>query len=70
MVVDHPEVFLRICCAISCRLPAFNMLYYLRAERSWDFIYGIAYLFFSAFALFWVFPYWCWRPRAQGWLTR
>jgi hyaluronan synthase len=69
MIVDHPEVFLRMCCAIML-VSAFNMLYYLRGERSWDFIYGIAYSFFSAFALFWIFPYALCTVRAQGWLTR
>ena len=69
MVLDHPVVFLRMCCAIML-ISAFNMLYYLRGERSWDFIYGIAYSFFSAFALFWIFPYALCTVRAQGWLTR
>jgi hyaluronan synthase len=49
---------------------SFNMLYYLRGERTWDFVYGIGYSFFSAFALFWIFPYALCTARAQGWLTR
>ncbi len=69
MIVDHPQVLLRFCCTLLL-IASFNMLYYLRAERSWDFIYGIAYSFFSAFALFWVFPYAVCTVRAQGWLTR
>jgi hyaluronan synthase len=65
----HPQVLLRFCCALLL-MSAFNMLYYLRSERSWDFIYGIGYSFFSAFALFWIFPYALCTARAQGWLTR
>lgn len=65
----HPEVLLRFCCALLL-LSAFNMLYYLRSERSWDFIYGIGYSFFSVFALFWIFPYALCTARTQGWLTR
>jgi hyaluronan synthase len=65
----HPEVLLRFCCALLL-MSAFNMLYYLRSERSWDFVYGIGYAFFSAFALFWIFPYALCTARAQGWLTR
>jgi hyaluronan synthase len=65
----HPDVLLRFCCAVLL-VSAFNMLYYLRSERSWDFIYGIGYAFFSAFALFWIFPYALCTARAQGWLTR
>ena len=48
----------------------FNMLYYLRTERSFDFVFGVFYSYFSIAALFWVFPYACLTPRAQGWLTR
>lgn len=69
MIVDHPQVLLRFSCAMLL-VAAFNMLYYVRAERSWDFVYGIAYSFFSAFALFWVFPYAVCTVRTQGWLTR
>lgn len=65
----HPEVLLRFCCALVL-MSAFNMLYYLRSERSWDFVYGIGYAFFSAFTLFWIFPYALCTARAQGWLTR
>jgi hyaluronan synthase len=69
MIPVHPEVLLRFCCALLL-VSAFNMLYYLRSERSWDFVYGIGYSFFSAFALFWIFPYALCTARAQGWLTR
>ncbi len=69
MIADHPHVLLRFCCTLLL-VATFNMLYYLRAERSWDFVYGIAYSFFSAFALFWVFPYAVCTVRTQGWLTR
>jgi len=69
MVAAHPEMLLRFCCALLL-MSAFNMLYYLRGERRWDFVYGIGYAFFSAFALFWIFPYALCTARAQGWLTR
>ena len=48
----------------------FNMLYYLRSERSWDFVYGIFYSHYSAFALFWIFSYAVLTVRAKSWLTR
>ena len=69
MIASDPQVLLRVFCALLL-VSAFNMLYYLRGERSWDFIYGIGYAFFSAFALFWIFPYAFFTVRAQGWLTR
>jgi hyaluronan synthase len=46
------------------------MLYYLRSERSWDFVFGILYAYFSFFALTWIFPYAVLTVRARGWLTR
>jgi hyaluronan synthase len=52
--------------AVSC----FNMLYYLRAERSWDFIYGIIYAYYATLVLFWVFPYAVCTVREQSWMTR
>jgi len=69
MIAVHPDMLLRFCCALLL-VSSFNMLYYLRGERHWDFIYGIGYAFFSAFALFWIFPYAMCTARAQGWLTR
>ena len=69
LIGSHPEMLLRFCCAMLL-VSSFNMLYYLRGERHWDFVYGIGYAFFSAFALFWIFPYALCTARAQGWLTR
>ncbi|HKE49573.1 MAG TPA: glycosyltransferase [Rhodanobacteraceae bacterium] len=69
LVASHPEMLLRFCCAMLL-VSSFNMLYYLRGERHWDFVYGIGYSFFAAFALFWIFPYALCTARAQGWLTR
>jgi hyaluronan synthase len=46
------------------------VLYYLRSERSWDFVFGILYAYFSFFALTWIFPYAALTVRARGWLTR
>jgi hyaluronan synthase len=46
------------------------VLYYLRSERSWDFVFGILYAYFSFFALSWIFPYAALTLRSRGWLTR
>jgi len=46
------------------------VLYYLKSERSWDFVFGILYAYFSFFALTWIFPYAALTVRARGWLTR
>ncbi|MDE2091950.1 MAG: glycosyltransferase family 2 protein [Gammaproteobacteria bacterium] len=65
----HPATLVRFLCVIGI-MAAFNMLYYLRSERSWDFVYGIFYSYYSAFALFWIFPYAVLTVRAKSWLTR
>ncbi|HKV97686.1 MAG TPA: glycosyltransferase [Gammaproteobacteria bacterium] len=67
--VWDPTLLLRFLYVIGL-VAAFNMLYYLRSERSWDFIYGIFYSYYSAFALFWIFPYAVITVRAKSWLTR
>jgi hyaluronan synthase len=69
VVAGHPATVLRVLTAIGL-MATFNMLYYLRSERSWDFAFGILYSYFSAFALFWIFPYAVVTARARSWLTR
>ncbi len=69
IIIWHPATLVRFLCVIGI-MAAFNMLYYLRSERSWDFVYGIFYSYYSAFALFWIFPYAVLTVRAKSWLTR
>jgi len=64
-----PATLLRMLVAIGA-VSTFYMLYYLRSERSWDFLYGILYGYFSFFALSWILPYAACTVRARGWLTR
>ena len=64
-----PASLVRMLVAIGV-VSTFYMLYYLRSERSWDFLYGILYGYFSFFALSWIFPYAVLTVRARGWLTR
>ena len=69
LIFWHPATLVRFICVIGI-MASFNMLYYLRSERSWDFVYGIFYSYYSAFALFWIFPYAVFTVRAKSWLTR
>lgn len=66
---SEPAALVRMLVAIGAA-STFYMLYYLRSERSWDFLYGILYGYFSFFALSWIFPYAVFTVRARGWLTR
>jgi hyaluronan synthase len=73
LMVSHalqdPTSILRMLLAIMI-VSTVYVLYYLRSERSWDFVFGILYAYFSFFALTWIFPYAALTIRARGWLTR
>jgi hyaluronan synthase len=65
----HPLAIVRLLIVVGL-LSAFNMLYYLRSERSPDVFYGVVYSYFSLFALFWIFPVALFTVRSRSWLTR
>jgi hyaluronan synthase len=67
--VQDPTAILRMLLAIMI-VSTLYVLYFLRSERSWDFVYGVLYAYFSFFALTWIFPYAALTVRARGWLTR
>lgn len=67
--IDDPWTIARVLISIGLA-SAFYMLYYLRSERSWEFLYGVAYAYFSFFGLMWIFPTALLTARRQGWLTR
>jgi hyaluronan synthase len=67
--LTDPAALVRMLLAIMV-VSILYTLYYLRSERSWDFVFGILYAYFSFFALTWIFPYALVTMRARGWLTR
>ncbi len=67
--IEDPMAVLRLMMVMGA-MAGLNMLYYLRSELSWDFVFGIFYAYFSFFTLFWVFPYAAATLRARSWLTR
>jgi len=69
LVVSDPMALVRVIVVIGV-MSGFYMLYYLRSERSLDFVYGILYSYFAFFALFWIFPYAVATVRARSWMTR
>jgi len=48
----------------------FLSLYYLRTNKSLNFIYGIPYAIITAFFLWWLVPYAALTLKNQSWLTR
>jgi hyaluronan synthase len=67
--IHDPTSIIRLFFAIGM-MSSLNMLYYLHSERSWDFLYGIFYAFFSFFTLSWIFPYAAATVRSRAWMTR
>jgi len=68
-IIEDPTILLRVLFAIGLMALLYTF-YYLRSERSLDFVYGIAYAYFAFFSLTWIFPYAALTVRARGWLTR
>lgn len=69
VVSMHPSIIMPAL-LIMTATSLFQVLYYLRAERSLDFLYGVLYAFYSTFTLMWIFPYAIATVRARSWLTR
>jgi len=67
--IEDPWTIVRVLAAIGLA-SLFYMLYYLKSERNWDFTFGILYAYFSAFTLFWIFPYALLTLRSRSWMTR
>lgn len=67
--IQDPMTLLRMLIGIGA-VSTFYMLYFLKSERSWEFVYGVAYSYFSFFTLLWIFPYALLTLRARSWLTR
>ena len=67
--IEDPWIFVRFLLVIGLAA-FFYMLYYLKSERNWEFAYGILYAYFSAFTLFWIFPFALLTLRNRSWMTR
>jgi hyaluronan synthase len=67
--LQDPFTILRVLISVGVAATLYA-LYYLRSERSWNFVYGIVYAYFSFLTLFWVFPYALLTVRQGSWMTR
>ena len=69
LAAHEPRVLIRMMAGMGL-VSLVNMFYYLRSERSVEFLYGVFYSYFYLFTLFWIFPYALLTVRARAWLTR
>lgn len=69
LICGDPWTLVRVLEAIGVA-SLFYALYFLRSERSWEFIYGVFYAYFASLALVWIFPYALLTVRNRAWLTR
>ncbi len=69
LAVSDPNTIPRMMTAMGL-VALLNVLYFLRSERSFDFLYGVLYAYFASVALFWIFPYAVCTVRKRAWLTR
>lgn len=66
---EHPYMLARFLLAVGI-VAVFYSLYFLRSERSLDFLFAVIFSYFSFFTMFWIFPYAVVTVRARSWLTR
>jgi hyaluronan synthase len=69
MMFADPWTMARMLAAIGI-ISLLNMVYFIRSERSLEFLWGVVYAYFAVFALSWIFPYAVMTVRRPGWLTR
>ncbi|MGH8180856.1 MAG: glycosyltransferase family 2 protein, partial [Steroidobacteraceae bacterium] len=69
LVIQDPTITMPIVATMGA-MSLFSVLYFLRAERSMSFLYGVLYTYYSAIALFWIFPYAVATVRSRKWMTR
>ncbi len=69
LVMQDPTITLPMMTTMGA-MSLFSALYYLRSERSMNFLYGVLYTYYSSIALFWIFPYAIATVRSRKWMTR
>jgi hyaluronan synthase len=69
IVMKDPTITMPIMATMGA-MSLFSVLYFLRTERSMSFLYGVLYTYYSAIALFWIFPYAVATVRSRKWMTR
>jgi hyaluronan synthase len=68
-IFEDPFILPRMALAMAA-ISLLYSLYFLRSERSLDFLYGVVFAFFSFCCLSWIPAYAVATVRSRGWLTR
>ncbi len=68
LVTSLPELARGLCALLVGA--AFSALYYLRIEKSFRFLYGVAYAVYSVLCLQWILPWALLTVRDERWGTR
>ncbi|MEC4890758.1 MAG: glycosyltransferase [Nitrospira sp.] len=69
LCVQDPWTIVRFVLSIGV-VSLFYTLYFFHSERSREFLFGIAYVYFYIVSLVWIFPYALVTVRNRAWLTR
>lgn len=69
LTLTDPWTLPRMLVAIGL-ISTLNMVYFIRSERSFGFLWGVVYAYVAVFGLSWIFPYALATVRKRGWLTR
>lgn len=69
LTLTDPWTLPRMLIAIGL-ISTLNMVYFIRSERSFGFLWGVVYAYVAVFGLSWIFPYALATVRKRGWLTR
>jgi hyaluronan synthase len=69
LVMQDPTITVPMMTTMGA-MSLFSVLYFLRSERSMNFLYGVLYTYYSSIALFWIFPYAVATVRSRKWMTR
>lgn len=69
LCVQDPWTIVRFVLSIGV-VSLFYTLYFFHSERSREFLFGIAYVYFYIVSLVWIFPYAVVTVRNRAWMTR
>ncbi len=68
-VIQEPVYVVMVVASVTM-MASIYMMFYVRSEKDWQFIYGIVYAFFYVSILIWILPFATLTLRRTHWGTR